>query len=143
MKANASRYMASLQKLRDAEVRNNQDQARPSTDTAPDTRTNSTDAKSAESRRSAELNRIEGTVIDVRCNVQEMVLTLSTHDGQVKLHSSDNTKVEYITDAPIKAEMFSACTELIGRTVHVKFLTSPSNTNQPYQGEISSVELGK
>jgi hypothetical protein len=87
--------------------------------------------------------RIDGTVTEVQCKVQEMIVSLSTADGPIKLHSLDNRNIDFISDVPIKSDVFWPCTELKGRTVRVKFTSAAGNAKQRYQGEITDVEIKK
>jgi hypothetical protein len=72
-----------------------------------------------------------------------MVLTVSTEDGPIKLHSLDDRNIDFISDVPIKSEVFWPCTELKGRTIKVKFTPAAGSANPRYQGEISGVEIKK
>jgi len=88
-------------------------------------------------------SRIDGTITDVQCKVQDMVITLSTPSGTVKLHTPDNTKVDFISDLPLKSEVFWPCTSLKGHTVHAKFLPVAPTPKRPYEGELTDVEIRK
>ena len=72
-----------------------------------------------------------------------MVITLSTSNGPVKLHAPDNTKVDYISDVPLKTETFWRCTSFKGHTVKAKFLPASPSSKQPYQGVLTNVEIRK
>lgn len=88
-------------------------------------------------------SRVDGTITDVQCKVQDMVITLSTPGGSIKLHTPDNTKVDYISDVPLKSEVFWPCTSLKGHTVKAKFLPAVPAPKEPNEGELTDVEIRK
>jgi tetratricopeptide (TPR) repeat protein len=153
-KTNAERFLEYLQNLRIADARRGEFRSvPPPADTRMQTKSaspsDSSETDSADDEEEPEapaedgLSRVTGTVTDVQCKVQDMVITLSTQDGTVKLHSVDNRKVDYISDVPVKSEVFWPCTALKGRIVKVKYLSPSSNQKQLYLGEISGVEIRK
>ncbi len=141
---NADRFIAYVQEIRTAETRNTYPQGAPSpADNVAETATDSGEPESTEPPVNDGKLRIDGTVTDVQCKVQELVLTVSTEDGPIKLHSLDERNIDFISDVPIKSDVFWPCTELKGRTVKVKFTPVAGNAKQRYQGEISDVEIKK
>jgi tetratricopeptide (TPR) repeat protein len=140
----ADRLIEYIQELRNAETRYTYPQRAPSpVDNVAETATDSGEPETTERPVNDGKLRIDGTVTDVQCKVQEMVLTVSTEDGPMKLHSLDDRKIDFISDVPIKSEVFRPCTELKGRTVKVKFTPAGENAKQQYQGEITDVEIKK
>lgn len=142
---NADRFIEYLQEVRTAEASGTWAQRNPlraNDEDEVETPTNSAEPGTAEPVSDGKL-RIDGTVTNVQCKVQEMVLTVSTEDGPIELHSVDDRNIDFISDVPIKSEVFWPCTELKGRTVKVKFIPVAGNAKQHYQGEISGVEIKK
>ena len=152
-KTNARQFLEYLQQIKNAEARNGQFRSGgPSTDVAVSKSSNSPEPDSAddddeEAPEKPGVNdgklRVDGTVADVQCKTQDMVITVVTADGPVKLHALDNTKVDYVSDVPLKSEEFWPCTSLKGHVVKAKYLPEPTKGTPPYQGELASVEIRK
>jgi predicted Zn-dependent protease len=141
---NANRFLEFLQDIKLEDARRDQFQrSRPSpADEAVETSTSIAESESTEPAPATDArHRIDGSVTDVQCNVQEMIITVMTQDGPVKFHALDNTKIDFISDVPLKSEVFWPCTALKGRNVRVKFLPPAGNAKLQYQGEISGVEI--
>jgi tetratricopeptide (TPR) repeat protein len=153
-KANAEQFVQYVQNLRNAEAMRGQYRgAPPPASTRVDTTVESAAADSSgtdadtddeeEAPAKDGKRRIDGTITDVQCKVQDMVITVQTADGPVKLHAPDNRKVDYISDVKINSEVFWPCTVLKGHVVHAKFLPAATNAKTPYQGELTGVEIRK
>jgi tetratricopeptide (TPR) repeat protein len=143
-KQNAAQLKNYIQDLKNADARRDQVQAAPNSARGGfNAATNSTEPKTTTQQPPVDdgKRRVEGAVTDVQCEAQEMVITVATSDGPVKLHSVDNTKIDFISDAPIKSESFWPCTALQGRNVKVKFFPSAKNSKESYLGEITNVEI--
>jgi hypothetical protein len=144
-KSNADQFIEYLRRARDAEARNSQMQNRPAAattatvDTAADTEEPDEEEPQANDGRV----RVDGTITDIQCKVQAMDITVMAQDGPVKLHSADYAKIDFTSDIPLKAEEFWPCTALKGRIVRVSYLPGTSDRNQPYKGEIGSLEIRK
>ncbi len=153
-KENALHFLDYLQKLRIADAnraafRSVPPPANTRVETKSEPKADSADADSSDDDEEEEApandgkRRIDGTVTDVQCKVQDMVITVQTTDGPVKLHTLDNRKVDYISDVQLKSEVFWPCTVLKGHVVHAKFLPAASTAKQAYQGELTDVEIRK
>jgi hypothetical protein len=70
-----------------------------------------------------------------------MEITVMGPDGPVKLFSSDYTKIDFISDVPLKAEEFWPCTALKGRIARVAYVPGTPTKTKPYQGEVESLEI--
>jgi len=83
---------------------------------------------------------MRGTVRDVKCNGQELEVTLMARDVQFNLHSRNYSHVDFDTRTPIQTREYDACKELKGHDVTVEFVPVE---NKPYDGEIHSVAIDK
>ncbi|MGH9679960.1 MAG: hypothetical protein ACRD4Y_08410, partial [Candidatus Acidiferrales bacterium] len=83
----------------------------------------------------------DGQVVNVQCRVQEMLVTISTENGPVRLHVADYSKVDFISDVPLKSDVYYPCTELKGKSVKATFFPKPSKSRAMYEGEIERVEV--
>ena len=87
--------------------------------------------------------RADGSIAEILCQDNGMQVTVATDDGPVKLHALDISKIEFISDIPLKSETFWACKELKGHLVKVIFLPQTPGSGKPYAGEIESVIIEK
>lgn len=159
-KENAAQLLDYVQKLKDAEAMygGRRQSFAPSTNAQADTTVQAStgsagssdsadsdddDTEEPEKPANDGKSRIDGTVTEVQCKAQDMVITLATPNGTVKLHAPDNTRVDYISDVQLKSETFWPCTSLNGHTVKAKFLPAKPSPKQPYQGELTNVEIRK
>jgi hypothetical protein len=83
---------------------------------------------------------MRGTVKEVKCNGQELEVTLMARDVQFNLHSRNYSHVDFDTRTPIQTRDYDACKELKGHDVTVEFVPVE---NKPYDGEIHSVAIDK
>jgi Protein of unknown function (DUF1570) len=141
-KSNADQFIEYLRRARETEARNNQILSqRESARTTVDATTNSAEPDEEETPPDDGKSRVDGTVTDIQCKVQEMTIAIMAKDGPVKLHSIDNTKINFISDVPVKSEEFWPCTALKGRAVRVVYLPNTATKAKPYQGEMESLEI--
>lgn len=143
-KSNADQFLEYLRRARENDARNNQIQRQQeSARTTVETSTNSAEPDEEDPQPEDGKSRVDGTVTDVQCKVQEMTITIAAKDGPVKLHVMDNRKMDFTSDVPLKSEEFWPCTALKGRDVRVVYLTRTSTKAKPYQGEMESLEIRK
>lgn len=83
---------------------------------------------------------MRGTVRDVKCNGQELEVTLVARDVQFNLHSRNYSHVDFDTRTPIQTRDYDPCAGLKGHDVTVEFVPVE---NKPYDGEIHSVAIDK
>ena len=141
-KSNADQFLEFLRRARETEARNNQIMSRhESVATTVDASTDSAEPDDEDPQPADGKSRVDGTVTDIQCKVQEMVITVAAKDGPVKLHAIDNTKMDFTSDVPLKSEEFWPCTALKGREVRVVYLPNTATKAKPYQGEMESLEI--
>ena len=138
---NADQFIEFVHRLKDAEARNRQIGDAPAERTTAETAAETEESEPEKQQVREDRPRVEGMVTEVQCKVQNMLITVTAQDGPVKLHSSDYTNIEFISDIPIKSEEFYPCTSLKGQKVRVWFLPTPPNQKHPYQGEIGRLEI--
>jgi tetratricopeptide (TPR) repeat protein len=141
-KANADQFLEFLRNAREIEARNKEFLShRESERTTVDTSTDSAEPDEEDPQPADGKSRVDGTVTDIQCKAQEMTITIAAKDGPTKLHSIDNTKMDFTSDVPLKSEEFWPCTALKGRVVRVVYLPNAATRAKPYQGEMESLEI--
>jgi tetratricopeptide (TPR) repeat protein len=86
------------------------------------------------------ISSVEGSVKQVTCTGNELVLTLDAVDGFFILHARDATRVSYEKDVAFDSGDFNACSQLKGHEAKITFVEV---SNQKYDGEIQAVEVLK
>ena len=141
-KTNADQLMEYIRRAREADAINKQMQSRTQeTTTTMDTTTNAEEPDEEEPQPNDGRQRVDGTVTSISCNVQAMVITVTSQDGNIKLFSPDYRKIDFTSDIPLKSEEFWPCTSLKDRAVRVRYLPNTPTKAKPYQGEIGSLEI--
>lgn len=82
----------------------------------------------------------EGVVTAVTCNGPKLDLTLTLAGLDIKLHSENFYKVEYLTTRWKAPGNFNPCQHLKGRQVQVEYRLV---MDRPYSGELVSIEVRK
>ena len=83
---------------------------------------------------------VEGSVKQVICTGNELVLTLDAGEDLFTLHARDATRVPYEKDVAFDTGEFQACSQLQGHQAKITFVVVH---NQKYDGEIQAVEILK
>ncbi len=82
----------------------------------------------------------DGTVEQVSCNGNEMLLKLDAGEASFTLHARDSTRVPVEQDVAFDAGDFKICSQLQGHSAKVTFVVADGKS---YDGEIQSVEVLK
>ncbi|MFZ0584652.1 MAG: tetratricopeptide repeat protein [Candidatus Acidiferrales bacterium] len=82
----------------------------------------------------------EGTVEQVSCTGNEMLMKLAAGDSSITLHARDASRVPVEKDVAFDARDFQICSQLQGHSAKVTFVVIAGKT---YDGEIQSVEVLK
>ena len=82
----------------------------------------------------------DGTVEQVSCNGNEMMLKLDAGEAAFTLHARDASRVPVEQDVAFDAGDFTICSQLQGHSAKVTFVVADGKT---YDGEIQSVEVLK
>lgn len=82
----------------------------------------------------------DGTVTEVTCTGNEMLVKLQSGERQLTLHARDYTRINFDQDVRFDTKEFQPCTQLKDRTASITYTLV---NNKPYNGEIQSVEVAR
>jgi tetratricopeptide (TPR) repeat protein len=92
------------------------------------------------SAQPGDTTKAEGKVTDLTCVGRQMLITLQAGDKEVRLHSTDYSRIEVQQETAFDTGDFALCTSLKGRHAVITFVVA---SQKPYHGEIQSIEVGK
>ncbi|MFZ0884627.1 MAG: tetratricopeptide repeat protein, partial [Candidatus Acidiferrales bacterium] len=92
------------------------------------------------SDRETVTNSAEGTVEQVSCTGNEMLLKLNAGESSFSLHARDASRVPVEQDVAFDAGDFQICSQLQGHSAKITFVVADGKA---YDGEIQSVEVLK
>lgn len=82
----------------------------------------------------------EGTVTEVTCTGNEMVVKLKSGERTLVLHARDYTRINLDQDVGFDTKDFQPCKQLKDRTASITYTVV---NNKPYNGEIQSIEVAQ